>query len=201
MSQSRPPSTRPPGSGPPPGPPRQTDLDASTDAGGPGGGLLGLPRVDGGRDCAAQPPTHRDPRTDPGHPGARAPPPEANPLWTVTCAPARRAGHAARPARRRPAAGPDRSRVSVLSVFGSPEASRCPRQPMGVGLVAAERQRQRRPGARSGGACGPFRAALKTYGKFSPVFGRYIVRLRPPITSNKPGRAAVVAQPNWRRRQ
>lgn len=35
------------GSGPAPGPPRQDGLDARTDAGGPGGGLLGSARDDG----------------------------------------------------------------------------------------------------------------------------------------------------------
>jgi hypothetical protein len=39
--------------------------------------------------------------------------------------------------------------LGAVCSLAAPRASRCPRQPMGVGLVAAKRQRQRRPGARS----------------------------------------------------
>ncbi len=85
-----------------PGPPRQDGLDARTDAGGSGGGLLGSPRVDGGRDGSPpQPPTDREPPTDPrpswsrsapaGGAVAATPPPARQPPTGTACAPLRRA--------------------------------------------------------------------------------------------------------------
>jgi hypothetical protein len=117
------------GSGPPSRPPRWSDLDTRTDAGGPGGGLLGLPGSIAGRNGPAQPPTHHDVRTDLGHPGAGAPPPKAT------------RHDLAPPGRLPPKSKCPRRRNSLAAPRG---VALRPRQPMGIGRAAAERQRQRR---------------------------------------------------------
>jgi hypothetical protein len=96
--------------------------------------------------ASSQPPTDREPRTVPRHSGARAPPPEAKnqtyygarlALWRgvpVTPRPQLIAGRLPASIDHMPWALP-RSSAAL-------RASRCPRQPMGVGLVAVERQRR-----------------------------------------------------------
>lgn len=69
----------------------------------------------------------------------------------------------------RPAAGDKPLPLSHRSVCGGPRASRSPRQPPGV-LRGRSRSVSGATDARpGGGACGPSRAALKTYRKFSPL--------------------------------
>ena len=160
---------------PPPGPPRQADLDTGSNAGGSGRWSARLARADGGRDGLPQPPT--PPASADGPPTILEPerPRRRRSIRNpATRPPARRRGRRALPyaARARgraarPAAGP--TPIHHWSVV--------PRRPLGLPASAPAagvlRGRSRsasgatdaRPG---GGACGPFRAALKTYRNFAP---------------------------------
>ncbi len=160
------------GSGPPPGPPRQDGLDARSDAGGSGGGLLGLPGSSAGG--MARTTTHGPQPADgvatisePERPRRRRS--NRNPATTASsptrpaCAPLRRAGSWPRgPAGCRPTT----SRSMACRPAAAPWAPRFPRQPPGV-LRGRSRSASGATDARpGGGACGPFRAALKTYRNF-----------------------------------
>lgn len=149
MTPSRLTSTRPLAEQATARPASQGGLDTRSDAGGSGAGLLGLPGSRGGRDGLPQPPTDRDPPAilEPERGRRRS---NRNPATApgsptrLACAPLRRGGSWPRGL-----AGcrPIPHQLTACRAAAALGASRCPRQPA-------------RPG---GGACGPFRAALRTY--------------------------------------
>jgi hypothetical protein len=106
-------------------------------------------------DGSAQPPAHRDaPYGVPTILGPEIPAGGKRARPTAACHSRNGAAWTAAPraqlAAAGPAPGPTLTRCPWRCPFvGGSENIRCPRQPMGVGLGAAERQRQRRPGARS----------------------------------------------------
>ncbi|NYF57892.1 hypothetical protein HDA35_003723 [Micromonospora purpureochromogenes] len=173
VSPSRLPSTRPPGErAAPPGLPRQVDLDACTDAGGPGGGLLGSPGSSTGGMALRNHPRTATRRRSPGHPGVVAPPPEAHNRAPATGA-TRRADPACPSLRRAARARRGRLPATNLHHFLSyPSAAA-----LGFLLSAPAAGRVAWPtwsdsGASDacpgGGACGPFRAALIDVQKVLP---------------------------------
>ena len=157
------------GSGPPPGPPRQADLDGSCGRWRVGRWSARLARVDGRRDGLPQPLTDRNPPMVPRPSWSRSAPAGGAIAATPPGSPARRRGRRALPTPRGlVAARPGRlpahpHRSTSLSFCGSPVGFSLPRQPPGV-LRGQSRSASGATDARpGGGACGPFRAALRTY--------------------------------------
>jgi len=141
-------------SGPPPGPPRQDGLDARTDAGGPGGGLLGSPgSTVGGMASHPQPPTGRKPPADPRPSWSRsapaggavtaAPPTTRQPPTDPACVPLGCAVLAARPGRL-PAHHPNRQRPVVIRRPTGLPALRASRRACCVAGVGASAERRAR---------------------------------------------------------
>ncbi len=135
-----------------------------------------LARVDGRRDGPPQPPTDRDPPMGPRPSWSRSAPAGGALTATPRPPPLRRRGRRALPyaARARgraarPAAGPPPPGQRPCRAAAAHRASRYPRQPPGIrrdGRRATAAVAGARPG---GGACGPSRAALKTYRNFEPL--------------------------------
>lgn len=162
------------GGGPPPGPPRQDGLDTRSDAGGSGGGLLGLPGSSAGGMARAT--THGPLRADgvatisePERPRRRRSdrnPATGRQLVDVAMRSPTPRGLVAARSGRPPA---PTARSTTLSFCGGPLGFRLPRQPPGV-LRGRSRSASGATDARpGGGACGPLWAALKTYRNFEPL--------------------------------
>jgi hypothetical protein len=122
----------------------------------------------------------------------------------TNCGPglALRPSAAAGPRAQFPAGRPPAALINLSSALSSsrrpPMGFSNPRQPMGVGLAGPSRVRPGRPGAPIGGACGPFRAALKPYRKFSQI--SILAGGRPVAGSQPRPRGASVVRTTGARR-